>query len=60
MSSSTTMNGVEYSHDAIRLKELGNQDFKNGHYDRAIENYSRAIGTSSSKTPANLARIPDT
>lgn len=54
------MNGVEYSHDAIRLKELGNQDFKNGHYDRAIENYSRAIGTSSSKTPANLARIPDT
>lgn len=44
MSDTTTMNGIEASEDAIRLKELGNQDFKNGHYDKAIEHYTRAIG----------------
>jgi hypothetical protein len=29
---------------AIRLKELGNEDFKQGHFDKAVEHYSRAIG----------------
>ena len=38
----TTLNGPE--EDPIRLKELGNQDFKNGHFDKAIEHYTRAIG----------------
>jgi|SRR5271170_1324221 len=44
MSDSTTINGLEDSENAIRHKELGNQDFKNGHYDKAISHYTRAIG----------------
>jgi hypothetical protein len=46
MSSTATLNGFEDGQDAIQLKELGNQDFKHGHYDRAIDHYTRAIGTS--------------
>ena len=42
--SSSTVNGTDDGKDAIRLKELGNQDFKAGHYDKAIEHYSKAIG----------------
>lgn len=37
-------NGAD-KESAIRLKELGNLDFKNGHFDKAIEHYSKAIGT---------------
>jgi len=33
--------------DPLKLKELGNQFFKEGHYDKAIEFYTKAIGTSS-------------
>jgi tetratricopeptide (TPR) repeat protein len=33
------------SHDPVKLKELGNQFFKEGHYDKAIEFYTKAIGT---------------
>lgn len=46
MSSAATLNGFEDGPDAIQLKELGNQDFKNGNYQKAIEHYTRAIGTS--------------
>ena len=38
------MNGIEVANNALRYKELGNQDFKNGHYDKAIEHYTRGIG----------------
>ena len=34
------------SQDPLKLKEIGNQLFKEGHYDRAIEFYTKAIGTS--------------
>jgi len=44
--SSNTVNGTNDSQDAVRLKELGNQDFKAGHYDKAIKHYSKAIGMS--------------
>lgn len=44
--SGSTVGGTDDSKDAIRLKELGNQDFKAGHYDKAIEHYSKAIGIS--------------
>lgn len=40
----TTINGSVDAETAIRLKELGNADFKDGHYNKAIENYSKAIG----------------
>jgi hypothetical protein len=40
----TTVNGSVDAETAIRLKELGNADFKDGHYTKAIENYSKAIG----------------
>jgi serine/threonine-protein phosphatase 5 len=40
----STVNGSVDGEAAIRLKELGNADFKNGHYDKAIEHYSKAIG----------------
>jgi hypothetical protein len=46
MSSTATLNGFENVQDVIQLKELGNQDFKNGNYDKAIVHYTRAIGTS--------------
>ena len=29
---------------AIHFKELGNKDFKAGHFDKAIEHYSKAVG----------------
>jgi hypothetical protein len=45
MSDSLTLNGSEDGSDAIRLKALGNEDFKNGHFDKAIKHYSRAIGS---------------
>ena len=45
MSSAATLNGFEDGQDAIQLKELGNQQFKKGNYDKAIEHYTRAIGT---------------
>jgi hypothetical protein len=34
----------EGKESAIRLKELGNEDFKNSHFDKAVVHYSRAIG----------------
>jgi hypothetical protein len=37
------MNGIEVADDALHLKELGNQEFKCGHYDKAIEYYTNAI-----------------
>jgi tetratricopeptide (TPR) repeat protein len=40
----STVNGSVDGEAAIRLKELGNADFKNGRYDKAIEHYSKAIG----------------
>jgi hypothetical protein len=40
----TTVNGSVDGETAIHLKELGNTDFKDGHYTKAIENYSKAIG----------------
>ena len=46
MSSAATLNGFEDVEDVIQLKELGNQDFKNGNYDKAIVHYTRAIGAS--------------
>lgn len=45
MSNSMTMNSSEDSNEAIRLKALGNEDFKNGRFDKAIEHYSKAIGS---------------
>jgi hypothetical protein len=43
----TQMNGVDApQHTAMQLKELGNADFKAGHYDQAIIHYSQAIGNS--------------
>jgi hypothetical protein len=42
----TQMNGVDApQHTALQLKELGNADFKAGHYDKAIKHYSNAIGS---------------
>jgi hypothetical protein len=41
---SSAMNGIETPQTALQLKELGNADFKAGHFDKAIEHYSRAIG----------------
>jgi hypothetical protein len=42
----TQMNGVDGAqHTAVQLKELGNADFKAGHYDKAINHYSNAIGS---------------
>jgi hypothetical protein len=45
MSNSVTLNSSEDGNDAIRLKELGNEDFKNGRFGKAIKHYSRAIGS---------------
>jgi len=40
------INGIEtLQQTALQLKERGNADFKAGHFDKAIEHYSRAIGT---------------
>ena len=44
MENSTDLNGVENAETAVHLKELGNQDFKEGHFDKAILHYSKAIG----------------
>jgi len=45
------MNGVEtLQQTALQLKERGNADFKAGHFDKAIEHYSRAIGTTPSRS----------
>lgn len=38
-----TLNGSETGRDAIRLKELGNEEFKKSHFDKAIEHYTAAI-----------------
>jgi hypothetical protein len=59
MSDSSTINGVEVGEDAIRLKELGNLDFKNGKYDNAIEHYTRAIGTTPYSLCAHLGQNPE-
>jgi hypothetical protein len=45
MASNVTVNGTSDSQNAVHLKELGNQDFKEGHYDKAITHYTSAIGT---------------
>jgi len=36
-------NGTD-TDSAIHFKELGNKDFKAGHFDKAIEHYSKAVG----------------
>jgi hypothetical protein len=45
MASNVTVNGTSDAQNAVYLKELGNQDFKDGHYDKAITHYTNAIGT---------------
>jgi len=57
MSDNTTINGLEDSENAIRHKELGNQDFKKGHYDKAISHYTTAIGIFTLKIIPNRFRI---
>jgi hypothetical protein len=38
-------NGTE-TDSAISFKELGNKHFKEGHFEKAMEHYSKAVGTS--------------
>jgi hypothetical protein len=53
MEDSVTLNGSETGEDPIRLKEIGNQAFKDGHFDKAIEHYTKAIG----KTPSQSGQL---
>jgi hypothetical protein len=47
MEDTVTLNGINEDESAVHLKELGNHAFKEGHYDKAITLYSKAIGYSS-------------